>query len=372
MLSTYDIVRASFPDSHFINSPKKGKRDSSSPDLKRVGLYHRVHPQSGPSADFLYWQFAKRLRKHEWYFERFLPESDIVLSLGGDNYSMDYGGIERHLSANDRIIGAGKKLVIWGASIGPFPVGSRVEDWARRSLTECHAIIVREQLTRQYLEGIGVTKNVHVMPDPAFSLSADPYEIDEEIEEMLAEGAIGFNVSPLLAQYREHPEAWPDTVADWLMSICEATELPILLVPHVMYEGNDDHDFLQKVLHICQKKRVNSRIKLIDARLMSSRHIKYLISRLRAFIGARTHATIAGMSQNVPTISIGYSVKARGINLEVYGSEKWVIEHQSLTGAKLASLLLELLTDERAVREQLKDKNATYRMDPTVVKNLLS
>ena len=41
--------------------------------------------------------------------------------------------------------------------------------------------------------------------------------------------------------------------------------------------------------------------------------LKGYISRCRFFIGARTHATIAAYSSQVPTLVVGYSVKAKGI-----------------------------------------------------------
>ena len=45
------------------------------------------------------------------------------------------------------------------------------------------------------------------------------------------------------------------------------------------------------------------------------------IARMRLFVGARTHATIAAYSSAVPTLTIGYSVKARGIARDLYGGE---------------------------------------------------
>ena len=47
--------------------------------------------------------------------------------------------------------------------------------------------------------------------------------------------------------------------------------------------------------------------------------IKQVISQFHFFIGARTHATIAAFSSGVPTISIAYSVKAKGINKDLLG-----------------------------------------------------
>ena len=49
------------------------------------------------------------------------------------------------------------------------------------------------------------------------------------------------------------------------------------------------------------------------------------------FIGARTHATIAAYSSCVPTLVVGYSVKARGIARDLFGTEdKYVLPVQKL------------------------------------------
>ena len=59
--------------------------------------------------------------------------------------------------------------------------------------------------------------------------------------------------------------------------------------------------------------------------------LKDIISRCRIFVGARTHATIAAYSTCVPTLVVGYSVKARGIARDLFGTEEnYVIPVQSL------------------------------------------
>lgn len=59
--------------------------------------------------------------------------------------------------------------------------------------------------------------------------------------------------------------------------------------------------------------------------------LKGFISRCRLFVGARTHATIAAYSTCVPTLVAGYSVKARGIAKDLFGSEEnYVLPVQSL------------------------------------------
>ena len=59
--------------------------------------------------------------------------------------------------------------------------------------------------------------------------------------------------------------------------------------------------------------------------------LKGYIARCRMFIGARTHATIAAYSTCVPTLAVGYSIKARGIAKDIFGKEDgFVVSVQNL------------------------------------------
>ena len=50
--------------------------------------------------------------------------------------------------------------------------------------------------------------------------------------------------------------------------------------------------------------------------------LKGIISKCRFFVGARTHSTIAAYSMGIPTLVVGYSVKARGIARDLLGGEE--------------------------------------------------
>lgn len=59
--------------------------------------------------------------------------------------------------------------------------------------------------------------------------------------------------------------------------------------------------------------------------------LKGIISQCSFFVGARTHATIAAYSTGVPTLVVGYSVKARGIARDLFGTEDgYVLPVQNL------------------------------------------
>jgi colanic acid/amylovoran biosynthesis protein len=86
---------------------------------------------------------------------------------------------------------------------------------------------------------------------------------------------------------------------------------------------------------------------------MNATQLKYIISQCRFFIGARTHATIAAMSTGVPCTSIAYSVKARGINRDLFGSEDMVLQTPDVSAISLRKSMDWLMQQEHQLRDTL-------------------
>ncbi len=130
----------------------------------------------------------------------------------------------------------------------------------------------------------------------------------------------------------------------------ENTTLKILLVPHVVEENNNDYDFMKPIY---EKFAETERIAILPSTLNATQYKGY-IANTRFFVGARTHATIAAYSSGVPTIVLGYSVKARGIAKDVFGEEKFVLNFNSLTDSKvLEKEFLKLVVNEKEIRKEL-------------------
>ena len=90
--------------------------------------------------------------------------------------------------------------------------------------------------------------------------------------------------------------------------------------------------------------------------------LKGYISRCRFFIGARTHATIAAYSSCVPTLVVGYSVKARGIAQDIFGTaENYVIPVQELQKeSDLLNKFFWLMRKEDEITDWLESKMPEY------------
>ena len=147
-------------------------------------------------------------------------------------------------------------------------------------------------------------------------------------------------------------------IFDLVQEILDTTDSAIALIPHVVKPGNDDLEVLKLIY---ERYSQSGRIILITDK--NCMQLKYIISQCRLFIGARTHATIAAYSTCVPTLVIGYSVKSRGIAIDLFGTE----EHYVLPVQKIRSsedLIKEyrwLMLHEKDIKLQLQIIMPEYR-----------
>lgn len=302
------------------------------------------------------WRRFPPMRVH-----RYLRDAAALLAVGGDNLSYDYGFLAALLFFSPLAAAIRRQIpsVVWGASIGPF---SSNPYWERRFaevLRNVDLITVREPITQDYLHELGIRDNLRRVADPAFLLPAEPVQLPAEIEQVLQAGAIGINLAPLMIRYNRLPaQTWLCLARDMLVEVHRRTRLPLVLIPHVMmpphiFPDNDDYLFLV-ALRESLPPATRQEVHLYDARHDSCKQIKWVISRLRVFAGARTHATIAALSSGVPTFCISYSIKSRGLNLEIFGNEEWVAHVSQLTAGRLAERIQDLLAGEAAIRRHLQ------------------
>lgn len=280
------------------------------------------------------------------------------LSTGGDNYSLDYGSPLWLVRADRFIMAAGVPLVIWGASIGPFEKDPRIRGIMADHLRKVDLITARESVTVEYLKTLGVSGNVVRVLDPAFGL--EPEALTGRESEFVAAGdVLGLNVSPLIVKWRKD-RSLETLVAD-LAGFVEhliGEGLKVLLVPHVLSKnnprGDNDLTVLNRVAEAL-RPRQSAGVLAVSGESLSARQTKWLISRCRFFVGARTHATIAGLSSGVPTVTIAYSRKARGINRDLFGSERYLLETSDVSRDSLVKMFERLTADESRLRQTLKE-----------------
>lgn len=265
---------------------------------------------------------------------------DVALSIGGDIYC--YGGPKLLYNINRKLRNDGTKTILWGCSI-PEVIDSDI----KKDLLEYRHIFTRESISYNTLKSIGLT-NVSLFPDPAFALERKDNPLPKEF---INGNTIGINVSPMIISYEKNAGVVMNNYINLVKYILDTTDMGIALIPHVAIEGNNDYTPLIDLYH---RFKDSGRVVIFGDH--SAEIIKGYIARCRYFIAARTHASIAAYSSCVPTLVVGYSVKARGIATDIFGqADRYTIPVQNLCQAdELTNAFKWLQDNEASIKTHLK------------------
>ena len=342
---TVNIVGNADPKAEFVLSSYAPETDSGIVEVEKRPFTTRQLT----SVEKLVSAFFVKVRHSEEYALKKMysdiveqaQDCDVCISIGGDTYC--YGDNHGIQVLTRELKKSGKKVVLWGASIGEEDLSEE----KLQSLKDFDAIFTRESLTYELLKNNGANENIFLNPDPAFCMERDEVE---PIEGFTKENTLGLNVSPLVEGY--NPQITQVT-RDFIKYIFENTTLRILLIPHVVENGNNDYEYMMEFYN---EFKNSGRIEILTPDLNAKQYKGY-IANTRFFIGARTHATIAAYSSGVPTAVLGYSVKSRGLAKDLFGEEKYVLNSRTLTDAKpLIDEFNALIENEREIKETLMKK----------------
>ena len=266
--------------------------------------------------------------------------ADIALSVGGDNYC--YGNTSIYGYLNTAYKKNHIQTVLWGCSIEPDVV--KKTD-VSKDLQKYGFVAARESITYAAVKESGA--NVILMPDPAFHMKAEYYKTENCFQQ---NEVIGVNISPHIIVSEGHHGAAYANYKALIQHILDNTDATIALIPHVVWANNDDRIPLKQLYDDFDQNR---RLILVDDH--TAPELKYIISQCSFFVGARTHATIAAYSTGVPTLVVGYSVKARGIARDLFGTEDvYVLPVQQLRESdELTRAFVRLYEKRDAIRAHL-------------------
>ncbi len=316
--------------------------------LKIIGANNSLLLSSAPEEDKLYeldkicnvTSNSERLRKNTMlYWKAFLKfhllnnkkafdvahfspvfkeasNKDIALSIGGDNYCYGVPGFIYII--NKEFKKKNIKTILWGCSIEP----SSIDNEMMKDLNTYSWIFARESITYNALLDNKLI-NVFLIPDSAFKLN----RIDAKLPDgFILNNTVGINISPMVMNYEKEKGITMLNYVRLIEYIIDSTDMQIALIPHVVWKSSDDRIPL-KMLY--DKFRSSRRVILIDD--APAEVLKGYIARCRFMVASRTHASIAAYSEEIPTLVVGYSVKARGIARDIFGTEEnYIMPVQSL------------------------------------------
>jgi polysaccharide pyruvyl transferase WcaK-like protein len=273
----------------------------------------------------------------------------------------------------------GKPFIMLPQTYGPFK--SPVTKWmAKQILQKSQTIYSRDKEGIKAIEDlINKSEKVKLCPDVAFTLESrspaiyflpntSKQKLEGKIGKPKVENSqlIGLNVSGLLYNggYTGKNEFGLNgdykklvrEIIDYFVSMKETT---ILLVPHVVPIGwHTENDLIA-----CRKLRETLpeeiREKVIIAEpehgqpFFDQCEIKYLIGYCDFFLGSRMHATIAAISQHIPTIGLAYSKKFVGV-YETAGVEDCVTDLRQLTNEEVIIIIKNIYSNRVVINKRLK------------------
>lgn len=315
----------------------------------------KVYPAiSKVKKNFLYLKAYYQLKvKKNYFYMDILPylnaidqlkEDDVLVSIGGDIFC--YDNYPKYVLLHQYALKKIKNTILLGCSIEPENLKDEI---FLDDLKSYKIITTREHITYNALIDKGL-KNVIYCPDSAFTLKKQDVLVNPIF---IPKKTVGLNISPLVLKKSNNSQLILENYSRLMKYIIDNTDMNIALIPHVVWNNNDDRVPLTQLYELYKD---SNRVCLIyDCNCMQ---LKSVISQCSYFIGARTHATIAAYSSGVPTLVLGYSVKSKGIAKDLFGtSDGYVLSYKDISSEDdLLNAFLYIENNCEEIIDSLKNK----------------
>lgn len=274
----------------------------------------------------------------------------LGLSVGGDNFC--YPAWHRWRTIHNSFKKHGAKDVLWSCSID----GTYLSDEMIETLASYDLITVRESASYQLLEATGL-KNLKRCADVAFLLKPEYMKLPDGFEE---NNTVAINVSPLVIRKENERDIILKNIYELIDAIIETTDMQILLISHVTMPMDNDEDVVKEIYEHYKILNMRKRIVKCSSDLTAAQR-KYIISKCRFVVAARTHASIAAYSMNVPVLALGYSIKASGIAKDME-MEKFLLPIEQINKSEIVrERFFEMLCIEEMLKKKLAERNVIMK-----------
>lgn len=294
--------------------------------------------------------FFRELYYKYRYRETFLKfkKGDVALSTGGDMFC--YIDNLETINLVDYLYKAGIPTILWGCSIGEENLTPRKIE----VLKKFSAITVRESLSERVLKDKVGLENVYRYPDPAFVLKPEACALPDYFDKKV----VGINLSNFVGANVDFDTMVGKNLLELFHTILRTTDMDIVLIPHVFWEGQDDRIVCSAFYERFQE---TGRVFLLETEKMNYCQIRYAISKCRFFIGARTHAMISAYSTCVPALAMGYSIKSIGIAKDLGLPKELVADYRTLASVdEFSNAFTYLLSHETEIKNHMQTVMPEY------------
>lgn len=240
---------------------------------------------------------------------QFMKKVSMVVAInGGDGFSDIYGKktFFGRLFESKLAIKLKLPLILLPQTLGPINE-SENQAVANQILAYASRIYMRDTGFVDYLSALRL--NYTIEKDLSYYMTPEPFPIE------ISENAIGINISGLCyfnnfrtlkGRFSKYPILIHNLIGHFV-----SKGYIVYLIPHSYCFNAADaaNDDLLACISVYNKSKKN--VILIDKDLTSPQ-LKYLISRMKFFIGTRMHANFAAIFTGVPVFGLAYSYKFIG------------------------------------------------------------
>lgn len=253
--------------------------------------------------------YASIKYKYEEVMLAEIKKGGFALSTGGDLYC--YSEYRRLSYFSDIVKEIGANNVLWGCTIDEKMIDTKLVE----ELSKYDLITARDKRTFEVIKNLNMGVDLKYVPDTAFLLEPVEWDVSRYIN---SKEVIGINTSNFVINNKYFYCA----LIYLIKYLINNTEANILLIPHVFWKLQNDNLINKKI-----KKEFEKEERVIPvSESLNCQQIKYLISKLDCFMGARTHSMIAAYSSFVPALAFGYSVKAGYIADDLEIPKEFVVD----------------------------------------------
>ncbi len=253
----------------------------------------------------------------------------------------------------------GVPVVKYSQALGTFKNG-----WnrflAKWILPKIRLICARGKITQDNLAGIGITKNVKLCADGAFSMPDSEYwaeKVDElcKSDSFYGDNVVALSISSVVQGKCEKKgvdyKGCMIKFTDWLNS----QGYNVLLIANAAREGsqkprNNDLIICTEVYEAAQNKDM---VRWYP-REMSPEEIRELLGRSKCLVASRFHAMIGALEKCTPVLLIGWSHKYKEV-LDMFGLGEYAADFSSLELETLKTKFNEFMADNDIIRSKIKE-----------------
>lgn len=252
----------------------------------------------------------------------------------------------------------GVPVVKYSQALGTFknPWNKFLAKWI---LPKIKLICARGKITQDNLAEIGISKNVRLCADGAFSMPDSEYWAQKvqalcEEDNFYKNRVIALSISSVVQGKCEKMGKDYKGVMTQFINWLNEKGYYVLLIANAAREGSEKprNNDLLICSEVYESVRDKARVRWYP-REMSPEEIRELISRCEALVASRFHAMIGALEKETPTLLIGWSHKYKEV-LDMFGLGEYAVDFSALELDLLKSRFMGFISDEDNIRAQLR------------------